>query len=125
MDEIEAIRERDRRIETMPLDHRLMDAKKELAKERYEAAEAKRISVSDYCRQVLYGITPEEYQKLVDEQNGVCKICSGTDSGRPLSVDHCHKTKRIRGLLCTRCNLGLGYFKDEPERLRRAAEYLE
>lgn len=48
-------------------------------------------------------------------------------SGKPidLSVDHCHKTGVNRGLLCSSCNIGLGYFKDSPETLRSAADYLD
>lgn len=42
-----------------------------------------------------------------------------------LVVDHCHKSKQIRGLVCHRCNVGLGYFRDDPELLRAAAAYLE
>ena len=78
-----------------------------------------------------YGITPTEYTKLKQKQGGVCAIC-GTDTPtlnhnetRPnLYVDHCHTSGAVRGLLCGSCNVGLGLFKDNPERLKAAIQYL-
>jgi hypothetical protein len=62
-------------------------------------------------------------------QNGVCAICgsppTGTRSHGLLAIDHCHDTLKIRGLLCNNCNNGLGRFKDNPDSLRKAADYLE
>lgn len=73
----------------------------------------------------LYGITHGEYLKMLFIQNEVCRICKEEcPSGRNLAVDHDHKTGEIRGLLCGRCNRGLGYFKDDPLLLREAAWYL-
>lgn len=76
-----------------------------------------------------YGITLEQYNTMLAAQNGACKICENTSPGTRsqsvnFSVDHCHKTKRIRGLLCTSCNRGIGHFKDDPALMRRAADYL-
>lgn len=73
----------------------------------------------------LYGITIEQYEALFDLQNGRCFICRKPQLVRHLAVDHNHETGRIRGLLCTWCNSGLGNFKDSAERLRRAAAYLD
>jgi hypothetical protein len=78
-------------------------------------------------------MTNEDYYSLLAEQNGVCKICGSDDplmkssfSGeRRFSIDHCHTTGVVRGLLCANCNNGLGRFKDNPEWLRNAARYLE
>lgn len=73
-----------------------------------------------------YGLTAEDYQTLMDFQNGRCAICLETRKTN-LAVDHCHKTEAIRGLLCARCNgqlLARGA-RDRPEVLRRAADYLE
>lgn len=61
-------------------------------------------------------------------QSGACAICQIDLSGLPpraVCADHCHTTKTTRGILCAKCNLVLGLVKDDPERLRAAAEYLE
>lgn len=71
-----------------------------------------------------YGLTPERYLDLVEEQDGRCAICRRV-SKRELSIDHCHRTGPVRGLLCTSCNIGLGLFGDDPERLRAALAYLD
>lgn len=72
-----------------------------------------------------YRITEGEYNQLLMLQGGVCKICGVHPKSRRLAVDHDHRTGRIRGLLCHRCNRGLQWFSDRPERLRRAAYYIE
>lgn len=73
-----------------------------------------------------YGITVEEYEELLEQQGGVCAICRDTNSdGRRLHVDHCHDALHVRGLLCFRCNAVLGNVNDDPEILRKAAEYLD
>lgn len=75
-----------------------------------------------------YRITPEEYQRRLAEQNGVCAICGGTGGMHhmrsPLVVDHDHETDEIRGLLCAGCNTGLGQFGDDPDRMMSAIAYL-
>lgn len=71
-----------------------------------------------------YGITPLQYQAMVVAQDGRCAICQDEPGPRLLSVDHDHETGAVRSLLCGRCNTGLGLFRDRPEVLRRAAEYL-
>lgn len=77
----------------------------------------------------LYGITLQDYQNLLTEQAEGCAIC-GTKHGeetkyKRLSVDHNHETKKVRGLLCQRCNFGIGKFRDSAALLRKAAAYLE
>ena len=78
-----------------------------------------------------YGITLDEYDELLKKQKGVCAIC-----GKPetkivwntvcrLTVDHDHKSGVVRGLLCFRCNTGIGKLYDDPEILRKAANYLD
>jgi hypothetical protein len=72
-----------------------------------------------------YGIGLDEYNKLLAIQNGVCKICGKSDSaGKNLAVDHDHVTKKVRGLLCSQCNTGLGMFQDSIEVLQKAQDYL-
>ena len=71
-----------------------------------------------------YGITVEEVIKLKDR--GKCDICGddGTSYEKGLHIDHCHKTKEVRGLLCHSCNVGLGLFKDDVDLMDKAKEYL-
>lgn len=72
-----------------------------------------------------YGITADEYDRRLDEQGGGCKICGKKLQRVRLAVDHNHKTGKVRGILCENCNRGLGIFKDDPNLLRSAIEYLE
>ena len=72
-------------------------------------------------------VTHDEYDRLWIEQQGRCKLC-GTHQGelkKPLHVDPDHRNGRIRGLLCQKCNRGLGHFNDDPQLLREAATYIE
>ena len=71
-----------------------------------------------------HGISVEEYQRILTRQNNACGICEQPFTCTPC-IDHCHKTKRVRGLLCNRCNLGLGNYHDNPDFLRKAADYLD
>jgi len=81
-----------------------------------------------------FGMEPEDYDRMFEEQNGQCAICgsenpngatSKSTKTRNFSVDHCHETGKIRGLLCTSCNRGLGLLGDTVASLRAALEYLE
>lgn len=80
-----------------------------------------------------FGLDIKEYESLLIQQNYACAICKKPESalgtktdGSPkrLSVDHCHETKIIRGLLCQRCNAGIGMFFDNPDYLKSAIDYL-
>lgn len=76
----------------------------------------------------MYGITPDEKLAMIARQDGRCLICHGEITGPAAHVDHkhgLHGPQSIRGILCGACNIGLGYFRDSPESLRRAADYLE
>ena len=68
-----------------------------------------------------YGITLEQYEAKAALQSGLCVICNEDSK---LVLDHCHESGEVRGLICGRCNLGLGHFQDDPDRLVRAASYL-
>jgi hypothetical protein len=72
-----------------------------------------------------YGLEPDDYHALLEAQGGGCAIC-GTppNATRALAVDHDHETGAVRGILCGRCNPGLGHFKDDPLLLEKAAHYL-
>jgi hypothetical protein len=74
-----------------------------------------------------YGIEENDYDALLARQGGRCAICDATEPGgqrRVFSVDHDHMTGLVRGLLCGNCNFALGHFKDRPDLLERAVEYL-
>lgn len=86
-----------------------------------------------------YGLNIDQYNKILAEQGGKCAICghkplskskiSGTGKipykERFLAVDHCHQTNKIRGLLCYKCNVGLGSFEDNPKLLKAALMYVQ
>ena len=72
------------------------------------------------------GFTPEEFQEKLNKQGNVCAIC-GTDNPGKLDfcADHCHETGQKRGVICRKCNAGLGHFNDDTEIIAKAIEYLE
>ena len=73
-----------------------------------------------------YNLPIEKYEEMYKAQNGACAICKDINtSGRKLAVDHNHNTGVIRGLLCSRCNLGIGQFKDDEDLLKIASDYIE
>lgn len=73
-----------------------------------------------------YGISLSDYNKMFVKQNGCCNICGKHQSEmkKALNVDHNHATGKVRGLLCIKCNVGVGAFKDSQELLLRAVDYL-
>jgi hypothetical protein len=72
-----------------------------------------------------YGITLDDYNKILEKQHGVCIICGNApDNDKFLSIDHDHVTGKIRGLLCDRHNKMLGFAQDNIEILQRAIDYL-
>jgi hypothetical protein len=77
-----------------------------------------------------YGLTPDAYTAMLAGQSGRCAICRcmlDLKAGRGVGaacIDHCHKTGRVRGVLCTNCNHGVGKFRDDPALLLAAVEYL-
>lgn len=90
-------------------------------RERYPGVRERRL-------QTDFNLSTPEYEELLQEQHGVCAVCSTPPDGvrqRYLCVDHDHYSGRVRGLLCHSCNLILGHADDDPARLRAAAAYLE
>lgn len=82
----------------------------------------------EYKLKANYGITLNDYNEILRLQHGVCAICASATPGRAgsyLHVDHCHITKKVRGLLCDNCNKGLGHFRDTTSLLNAAIKYLE
>jgi hypothetical protein len=89
-----------------------------------------RLVKADWDLRKIFGITYEKYKEMFDRQNGKCAICHKEGNGRgrgvlrPLAVDHCHTTKRIRGLLCSDCNTAIGLLRENVEVLKSAILYL-
>ena len=87
----------------------------------------------DYYIRSKYGINATQYHAMYARQGGACKVCqryikpalSGASRADTAAIDHCHTTGKVRGLLCTQCNTGLGLFKDNPVNLARAIGYLQ
>ena len=114
------------------LHHHCKICSKARDKARYQT-ETRRISKRNSEFQRFYGISEEEVSRMYQEQSGLCKICGtsmeffSTSENKRLTfcVDHNHETGKVRGLLCSDCNRGIGFLKDNSEILRKAAEYLE
>ncbi len=81
----------------------------------------------------FWGITLDEYLQMLESQGGICAICRNPETTKTkatgttwtLAVDHSHLTGKIRGLLCSRCNQGIGNFRENPEFLLSAVDYLK
>lgn len=91
--------------------------------------EEKNFRTKIYLRGIV--LSMNEFNRLLEKQNRVCAICSKVESQqtkkgtiRALSIDHCHKTKKVRGLLCKKCNSGIGFFQDNPILIKKAYKYL-
>ena len=80
-----------------------------------------------------YKLPLEKYKQMLKEQNNLCAICGmpetrklpKSDKVRSLTIDHNHETGEVRGLLCHHCNVGIGHFKDDIERLQKGIDYLK
>ena len=102
-----------------------------LCKSCYGFTPEQRASRKSRCRKHnirRYNMTQERYEKLLAEQGGVCAICRKFNTFRTtphMTIDHSHITGGVRGVLCAKCNTGLGGFRDNPELLWRAIKYLE
>ena len=99
--------------------HRAYVAKSMAGRHKYNPDNSRR------QRMRRQGVTLKEYDRMLAKQGGVCAICGEPPAKIRLAVDHCHTTGKVRGLLCLRCNMGLGYFTDDPAKLEAAIEYLK
>lgn len=101
-----------------------------IVKRKKESRKNGNITSKEYNRKVSlksnYGLSVRQYDKLYNEQGGKCAICKTPQSElkKNLCVDHDHKTGKVRGLLCTLCNQGLGSFRDNQSNLEDALYYL-
>ena len=107
-------------------DPKISGNKKKKQKEYYLLSKTK-ITQREFRLRKVYKISSEIYDSLLLFQNECCAICgcSQLKNGRRLSIDHCHKTGIIRGLLCIKCNVGLGSLGDSTYLLKKAIKYLE
>lgn len=92
---------------------------KESARRRYNPEKRK-----DRHLRSDFGINIKTYNSMLEEQKSKCAICGGGE-GEVLYVDHDHKTGKVRGLLCHRCNTALGRMKDNPSLLEKAIFYIK
>lgn len=101
---------------------------KRILTENYFAEKSSRCKTCrrDYDWQYRYGVSPEQYFEIYKAQGGKCKICGYEPKGNEyLHIDHNKETGEIRGLLCSKCNKGLGMFDEVPENFDRAKQYIE
>ncbi len=92
----------------------------------YRAANAERINERERARR--YGLTVDELRELLAQHDGTCAICGTSEPDERYgqwAIDHCHDSGRIRGILCSKCNKGIGLLRDDPVVLRAAADYLD
>lgn len=98
------------------------------ARDLYKGAEVKERRRTAQLKQ-KYGLTLERFSQMLKNQKGTCMTCqvilTSKRGYRGVCVDHCHRTGRVRGILCWRCNVLLGHVNDDPKLLRRLALYLE
>ena len=111
-------------------DRKRYDQKADQFKEyqkRYKAEnpDKKKQSRNKTHLKLRYGLTPQDKQKMLDDQNNCCAICKTEFiDAKATHVDHNHSTNELRGILCRNCNVGLGHFKDSKSLLLDAVEYL-
>jgi len=95
---------------------------------KYKEENRERVDLSNKAYLLKkYAVTVAEWQEMLIKQDHQCAICAAQlcrGTGRS-ALDHCHTTGAIRKILCAPCNKGLGFFRDSPDSLRKAAAYLE
>jgi len=90
-----------------------------------ESGRRRRKEITEAQRKAKYGVSPEDYERMLLDQGGGCAICGDPPGERQLHVDHSHKDLTVRGILCARCNCGLGMFRNRTDLLGIAIRYLE
>lgn len=78
----------------------------------------------DWFMRRTYGITLATYEELLRQQNGGCAVCHKKPQKRHLDIDHCHKSGKVRGLLCASCNTALGHLQENATFFKAALVYL-
>lgn len=108
------------RAKRLVYEKRYKEANKEKVKAWAKARSKKHESKRMFRK---YGIDYDQYCHLVIIQGGVCAICKRDNGKHKLLIDHCHKTGKVRGLLCKKCNTGIGLLGDCAALISRAVEY--
>ncbi len=100
--------------------HREYQAKRRADPQKHEVIKARK-------RASGAGLSPEAIAAILETQGNCCAICKTTTPGSKIgwNLDHCHRTNRVRFVLCAHCNRGLGAFRDDPNIMRKAADMLE
>lgn len=95
-------------------------------KENTEASDRYKKRSRERAKERRYGITQEEFDVMLVNQNNKCKLCNNTfKSSKDTHIDHCHNSSIVRGLLCNGCNMALGQFKDNVDIMENAIKYLQ
>lgn len=105
----------------------MRDYRSGVRRNRPKTEEEKKLQIRNSHLHRTYGITPEQYDAILDSQHGHCAICGDIEpggKGKHFHIDHDHVTGQVRGLLCSRCNHGLGMFRDSILSLESAIVYL-
>lgn len=115
-----------KRLEDFPYNRKNKSGRHSYCKPCYnqymkEAAERLYGGHKNFLLNLRYGISEKDVERLMEKQKGLCAICEVQPAQH---VDHCHKTKKVRGLLCFNCNGALGRFEDDVKVLERAMQYL-
>ena len=100
-------------------------AARKIRKEQPERYAKYKKRANEYLKERRYGITQDQFNQMLVDQNNMCKICSTEfKSTKDTHIDHCHDTNIVRGLLCNNCNLALGQFNDNTDNMDNAIKYL-
>lgn len=112
--------------------------KKMLSLDKFTKDSSKGSGYKSYCKKCAsgvqlirnvkrkYNLEASDYDKMLHKQGECCAICGikSSDYGKKFSIDHCHKTMKVRALLCNNCNVGIGLFKENLDTLVSAISYL-
>jgi hypothetical protein len=100
-------------------------AARKIRKEQPERYARYKKRANEYLKERRYGITQDQFNQMLVDQNNMCKICNTEfKSTKDTHIDHCHDTNIVRGLLCNNCNLALGQFNDNTDNMDNAIRYL-
>jgi hypothetical protein len=101
-------------------------AAKQWRKDNPENVERYLVRMRERTKERRYGITQEQFDRMLLSQDNKCKICNIEFIGSKFThIDHCHSTNKVRGLLCNGCNLALGQFMDNTDIMDNAIKYLQ